>query len=226
MLVHQAEDGNIVVEVDRASRSGAREIAIGSEVTRSVIVIARLDDGHTGSPVRVPVSPGTSVRCILQDPASGLPVHLHVSFDGSMVLSLGRGIACGVNGSVIQDVDAQLLAPVRLDLPVGQPLVQIRVSTMDGRVTVDPVSGAILIDRRIVVSHPSALERELMRLLEAHRPRAVPSLTLGDGIWGKGQWDDGMLHNVLWRLRQKLRRGGIDPDTVLVMVRGEGYLLL
>jgi DNA-binding winged helix-turn-helix (wHTH) protein len=52
----------------------------------------------------------------------------------------------------------------------------------------------------------------------------VPNQELADSIWGEGQWDVYMLHNLVRRVRRKIAE--VTEDEVIVTVPGAGYRLL
>jgi DNA-binding response OmpR family regulator len=67
-------------------------------------------------------------------------------------------------------------------------------------------------------------EFALLERLARAAPNVVPNQDLADSIWGEGQWDVYMLHNLVRRVRRKI--GEVTADEVLVTVPGAGYRLL
>ncbi len=79
------------------------------------------------------------------------------------------------------------------------------------------VDGALAIDRL------SPQEFQLLDILAGAAPRTVPNQELADAIWGEGQWDSYMLHNLVRRVRRKLEAHGDPAGELLVTVPGLGY---
>lgn len=69
------------------------------------------------------------------------------------------------------------------------------------------------------------LEYRLVNVLDAAAPNVVPRDTLADEIWGEGQWDVYMLHNLIRRVRKKLQEGTGEEQEFIVTVPGHGYRL-
>ena len=79
------------------------------------------------------------------------------------------------------------------------------------------VDGALAIDRL------SPQEFQLLDVLAGAAPRTVPNRELADAVWGEGQWDSYMLHNLVRRVRRKLEAHGDPARELLVTVPGLGY---
>jgi DNA-binding response OmpR family regulator len=56
-------------------------------------------------------------------------------------------------------------------------------------------------------------------------PNLVTNTALGDRLWGKGQWDTYMLHNLVRRVRRKLEEANLNGDELILTVPGVGYRL-
>ena len=79
------------------------------------------------------------------------------------------------------------------------------------------VDGALPIDRL------SPQEFQLLDILASAAPRTVSNQELADAVWGEGQWDSYMLHNLVRRVRRKLEAHGDPAGDLLVTVPGLGY---
>lgn len=71
----------------------------------------------------------------------------------------------------------------------------------------------------------SPQEFRLLEVLERAAPRAVRSEVIGDAVWGEGQWDTYMLHNLVRRVRRRFDGCSLPPEELIVTVPGVGYLL-
>jgi DNA-binding winged helix-turn-helix (wHTH) protein len=67
-------------------------------------------------------------------------------------------------------------------------------------------------------------EYAFLEALHRVAPNLVSRTAVGDAIWGDGQWDVYMLHNLVSRLRRRLA-GECADETVVVTVPGVGYRL-
>jgi hypothetical protein len=70
----------------------------------------------------------------------------------------------------------------------------------------------------------SSNEFGLLESLAESAPSVVARTTVGDAIWGIGQWDVYMLHNLVSRIRKRISQAGSD-GSVIVTVPGIGYRL-
>ncbi len=103
--------------------------------------------------------------------------------------------------------------------------VQVDPPVKPRRVTVDRDLRLVRVDGRVVIPKLSVLEYRLLEILDTAAPAAVASQVIGDHVWGEGQWDAYMLHNLLGRLRKKLAEGTGTSEELLVSIPGFGYRL-
>ena len=82
----------------------------------------------------------------------------------------------------------------------------------------------LLIEGRAVVDPLTAHEYALLEALDKDLAGTVARETLGDAVWGSGQWDVYMLYNLVSRLRRRIAEAGVE-DEVLLTVPGFGYRL-
>ena len=80
------------------------------------------------------------------------------------------------------------------------------------------------IDGVLVLDVLSNHEYALLDLLAGRSPAVVERTAAGDAVWGSGQWDIYMLHNLVSRLRKRIAQQGA-ADAVIVTVPGVGYRL-
>jgi hypothetical protein len=80
------------------------------------------------------------------------------------------------------------------------------------------IDGALVLD--VLTSH----EYVVLDILESQAPAVVERDVLGDAVWGAGQWDAYMLHNLISRIRRRITQGGAAGE-VIVTVPGVGYRL-
>ena len=80
------------------------------------------------------------------------------------------------------------------------------------------IGGAVVLDT--LSTHEYAFLSSLAR----SAPNVVARSVAGDAVWGEGQWDVYMLHNLVSRLRRRIAAAGAD-DGVVVTVPGVGYRL-
>jgi len=83
----------------------------------------------------------------------------------------------------------------------------------------------LLMDGKVFVDRLSPQETKFIDVLIKATPGLVPTGTVGDAIWGSGQWDVYMLHNLVRRIRKKLEDRNIDPETI-ENIPGSGYRLV
>lgn len=94
-----------------------------------------------------------------------------------------------------------------------------------GRALLDRGQHSLSVDGRQVIERLTGLEYGLVSALFDASPNLVTNTALGDGLWGKGQWDTYMLHNLVRRVRRKLEEADINGDEIIVTVPGVGYRL-
>lgn len=80
------------------------------------------------------------------------------------------------------------------------------------------------VDGRIALDALSAHEYAFLDLLALRAPDVVERTAVGDAVWGQGQWDVYMLHNLVSRVRRRIAQKG-GADSVIVTVPGVGYRL-
>jgi pSer/pThr/pTyr-binding forkhead associated (FHA) protein len=93
------------------------------------------------------------------------------------------------------------------------------------RASLDKGTHALSVDGRMVIERLTGLEYALMEALHESSPNIVSNTDIGDRLWGQGQWDTYMLHNLVRRVRRKLEEAGMDGDELIVTVPGVGYRL-
>jgi hypothetical protein len=93
------------------------------------------------------------------------------------------------------------------------------------RVRLSAGTHALEIDGKPVTKRLAGLEFRLFELLVAAAPNLVPNADIGEALWGKGQWDSYMLHNLVRRVRKKLEDAGYRGDEIIASVPGVGYRL-
>lgn len=103
--------------------------------------------------------------------------------------------------------------------------VMVPVQKRPSRVTLDRGTRAALVDGRVVIERLAPLEYKVLDTLAAAAPDLVESQRLGDALWGQGQWDAAMMHNLVRRLRRKLEAGAPDASELIRTVQGAGYRL-
>jgi len=80
------------------------------------------------------------------------------------------------------------------------------------------------VDGRLVLDTLSPHEYALLDLLSLRAPAVVERTAAGDAVWGAGQWDVYMLHNLVSRIRKRLTQNGA-AEAVIATVPGVGYRL-
>jgi pSer/pThr/pTyr-binding forkhead associated (FHA) protein len=93
------------------------------------------------------------------------------------------------------------------------------------RTSLDKGAHSLSIDGEVVIEKLSGLEFALVDALSANAPNLVPNAAVGDRLWGKGQWDTYMLHNLVRRVRKKIEEAGYNGEELIVTVPGVGYRL-
>jgi pSer/pThr/pTyr-binding forkhead associated (FHA) protein len=93
------------------------------------------------------------------------------------------------------------------------------------RSVLDKGEHSLTIDGKVVIERLLGLEFGLVEALADQAPNLVANVALGDRLWGNGQWDTYMLHNLVRRVRRKLEEAGLTADEFIVTVPGVGYRL-
>lgn len=93
------------------------------------------------------------------------------------------------------------------------------------RTSLDKGSHSLAVDGKVVVERLTGLEYGLMEALTEASPNLLANTGLGDRLWGQGQWDTYMLHNLVRRVRRKLEEAGLNGEELIVTVPGVGYRL-
>jgi predicted component of type VI protein secretion system len=95
--------------------------------------------------------------------------------------------------------------------------------TLPMRTKLDHERRLVLLDGVPLDVHLVGHEYDLLSALESRSPSTVPTHVLGDLVWGAGQWDVYMLHNLIARVRRKLSAVITPGDRVIINVPGVGY---
>ncbi len=138
--------------------------------------------------------------------------------------SLIRGSEVVVNGRTTLQIGPYMLAL----LPGGDPdetLTATKHRADAPRLKLDRGLRALTFGDAVVIERLSPLEYRFLDYLDSNAPNVVENSNLGDRLWGAGQWDVYMLHNLVRRFRRKLEEKEIDPEAHLVTVPGVGYRL-
>lgn len=98
------------------------------------------------------------------------------------------------------------------------------VGTRPPRTMLDRGTRQLHIDGALVLETLSPNEYSLLELLAMRQPNVVERTAVGDAVWGAGQWDVYMLHNLVSRIRRRIAQHPA-PDSVIVTVPGVGYRL-
>jgi len=193
------------------TRTGDRSLSIGRAVESDICLahplvsrhhaeVERLDDGRFA--IRdLGSRNGTTV--------GGTTLHAgEVATEGEVVFQVGPYIITASVGGPDEDTITvePPVPPRRASLDRG-----IRTLNVDGQSIIPKVAG---------------LEYRLLDALDRGAPNLVHNGPLGDAIWGEGQWDTYMLHNLVRRVRRKLEEHDLDADAILVTVPGVGYRLV
>jgi DNA-binding winged helix-turn-helix (wHTH) protein len=94
-----------------------------------------------------------------------------------------------------------------------------RTVVLDRSVHSVSVGGQVIVERLV------GLEFRLLEYLDARAPEVVSNTEIGDHLWGEGQWDAYMLHNLVRRFRRKLEDREVDAAACLISIPGVGYRL-
>lgn len=115
---------------------------------------------------------------------------------------------------------------LRLSLPATySETIDFSGMQKDRRVVLSKGTHALEIDGKPALTKLAGLEFHLFELLAAASPNLVPNADIGEALWGEGQWDSYMLHNLVRRVRRKLEDAGYDGDEIIASVPGVGYRL-
>ncbi len=93
------------------------------------------------------------------------------------------------------------------------------------KLVVHPDTRQVTIGGRRLESRLSTQEFDLLSYLYINYGRACSREELGDEIWGAGKYDFGMLHQLVYRLRQKIEPSPSEPRYIL-STPGYGYRLI
>ena len=144
------------------------------------------------------------------------------------------------NGTVVGELplrDAATTVPGEAALQVGPYMLHLSTAiTSDddtllersahaGRIALDRDRRTATIDGELTVERLSPQEFLLLDILSARAPHPLANRQVGDSVWGEGQWDTYMLHNLVRRVRRKLEQQGAPAEDLVVTVRGAGYRL-
>jgi hypothetical protein len=165
--------------------------------------------------------------------------HLEIehSEDGDLVLrDLGSK-----NGTLVQNQPLAGSFVVTSDpttVQVGPYVLSVSSEAPRGDLTMTQVAprgeAAVQLDRNLhtvsvrgeeLTRRFSPQEFKLLEVLELAAPRAVRSEDIGEAVWGAGQWDTYMLHNLVRRVRRRFEDSDAPAEELLVTVPGVGYLL-
>ena len=137
--------------------------------------------------------------------------------------SLESASAPASNGSLIQ------IGPFTLRLAASgtgaEETVQAPRMVAVKRVTVERDLRQLVVDGQAAVERLSRHEFQFIDALVRASPNVVLSDSVGDAIWGRGQWDTYMLHNLVRRIRRKLDDHGIGGD-LIENIPGSGYRIV
>jgi predicted component of type VI protein secretion system len=163
--------------------------------------------------------------------------HASIAMDGSrfLVRDLGSRNGTRVNGKVFHGAVAAepesvvVIGPFELRLTQTDAGSDVdTVSEMDAvtsRSRLDPGQRTFFVDGKSAIENLAGREFALLERLHRDAPNLVPNTQLADDIWGEGQWDVYMLHNLVRRVRKKIESVAERGDEILVTVPGAGYRL-
>jgi DNA-binding response OmpR family regulator len=184
-----------------------------------------------------------------RNPESAVPLlHPFVSRDHLVVTVLDearfkvhdRGSRNGtvVNGRLLRGESADEPSPLTLQvgpfvlqlapLDAGQAeTMQATAGTLLTRTFLDRGKRQLFIDGRLLLEALSANEFAFLDIVSQCAPNVADRTAVGDGVWGEGQWDIYMLHNLVSRLRRRIGSAfGPDAPEILVTVPGVGFRLI
>lgn len=150
------------------------------------------------------------------------------------VRDLGSRNGTLVNDEPLRDAACQAEGEVRLQIGPYVVVVSPPSSTISetlafdaprisSRGRLDKGTHALSVDGQLVIEKLTGLEYGLLEVLSDAAPNLVTNTALGDRLWGKGQWDTYMLHNLVRRVRRKLEEAGVNGDELILTVPGVGY---
>ncbi len=187
---------------------------------------------------RITIGRGEDVDLQLSHPlVSRRHVELALRDDGIFeVRDLGSRNGTTVNDETLAEGVLKAEGEVRIQvgpylLLVGPPADTISetlafdVPGRARRVSLDRGKHSLTVDGKIAIEKLTGLEYGLLEALSDLSGDLVTNTSLGDRLWGKGQWDTYMLHNLVRRVRRKVEESGENGDDVIVTVPGVGYRL-
>jgi pSer/pThr/pTyr-binding forkhead associated (FHA) protein len=136
-----------------------------------------------------------------------------------------RDAACDVSGEARLQIGPYLLVATLSASTISETLA-FDAPRRSTRVRLDKGTHAVTVDGKVVIEKLGGLEYGLIEVLSDAAPNLVTNTALGDRLWGKGQWDTYMLHNLVRRVRRKLEDAGADGDELILTVPGVGYRLV
>ena len=92
------------------------------------------------------------------------------------------------------------------------------------RALLDRAKRQLKVDGSVALEPLTTNEFAFFEVLAGHTRAVIGRDAVGDAIWGAGQWDVYMLHNLVSRVRKRIAQQGFDAD-VIVTVPGVGYRL-
>jgi predicted component of type VI protein secretion system len=135
-------------------------------------------------------------------------------FRGAVAAEMGSVLAIGTFQLRLDQADVSNDASTiaAMDAVTSRSFLDagLRVFYVDGNPAIDSLAGR---------------EFALLECLAREMPNLVPNTRLADEIWGAGQWDVYMLHNLVRRVRKKIEAVAKRGDEVLVTVPAAGYRL-
>ncbi len=139
--------------------------------------------------------------------------------DGAEIVGAASSAAAG---SIIQ------IGPFTLKLADSGPSLDETVlapkQKHERKVTVERDLRRVLVNGVVAVERLSKQEFQFVQALVDASPAVVLTTQVGDEIWGTGQWDVYMLHNLVKRIRLKLKEKGFS-DTI-ENIPGSGYRIV
>jgi DNA-binding response OmpR family regulator len=133
----------------------------------------------------------------------------------------GGPVAAGAGANV-------RIGPFQLSLDVveGAPdaTTVLAAQAINSRCFLDAGLRAFYVDGVVAMEGIAGREFALLERLVQAAPNLVPNRELADYIWGEGQWDVYMLHNLVRRVRRKIE----ETTTVeaIVTIPGAGYRVI
>jgi hypothetical protein len=135
------------------------------------------------------------------------------------------GAAAHVRGETRLQVGPYVLVASPPSTTISETLA-FDAPRLSPRASLDKGAHSLSIDGNVVIERLTGLEFALVDALAASSPDLLPNTSLGDRLWGKGQWDTYMLHNLVRRVRRKLEESGYNGEELIVTVAGVGYRLV